>query len=578
MADSPSTYPGMADLDPDSENLALCQKLPMLETFSEPSHYDGTSVLPMGWTTTGTIVWQTAAIGNLPAYKGEYYMISPESTSTRDERAYTPFFNLQQGITYTISFASYQEGTTLNDVFRRNTIQVKVGTQHDADFLPVTIGSVSKNNKGGVWEQNSFTFSPALSGPYCFCFELQGEPYSGYACIDNLQITSPVDEARVEPLFNPYGIFTYGGNEIIAMGNDPIRMAHYTPNGTPTAWTCDGTEMALCDNGDGLFTVNQSGTYPVTLTATNSAGSESVTKQIKVAHFAQEQAGIAMRPFDVEQSRAFTRGEIPAYTSDVFGLDYITGPNHYYAALAQRFDVPHNAELTLQDFTLHLTNLRYCPTQSSADDQMAKPLKIKVYGVDSYGNLDESKLLYTKTYTTQEALGYAVGASTGEYRTFSFLRKPVVTGPFYLVIEYSEDLIVDPYDPAVGRTFISLGVARQYHQRTSLYCKPFKLPPLCSAKLDEWGPVSDIDPQLKGMALNLSLKADYKPGLNAIDDITNAELNYCGNQLVSSAPVNIYAADGRLVLSAPAGNTNISSLPGGIYIATCGGKSIKIAK
>ena len=41
--DPASTYPGMELLEPDEENLPLCQELPLMENFSNPNHYDGTS-------------------------------------------------------------------------------------------------------------------------------------------------------------------------------------------------------------------------------------------------------------------------------------------------------------------------------------------------------------------------------------------------------------------------------------------------------------------------------------------------------------------------------------------------------
>lgn len=174
--DPASTYAGMELLEPDPENLSLCQQLPMSENFSDATHYDGQSYLPIGWATTGAAIWRTGSIDALAPYSGSYYMLTPETANNRDERAYTPFFNLQKGITYTISFVSHQDATELNGVTNLNTIVLKVGTQHDADFLPVTIASITKANKPNVWDQHSYTFSPAESGPYCFCFELQGVP------------------------------------------------------------------------------------------------------------------------------------------------------------------------------------------------------------------------------------------------------------------------------------------------------------------------------------------------------------------------------------------------------------------
>lgn len=586
--DPPSTYFGMELLEPDPENLSRCQKLPLSENFSDASHYDGVSLLPIGWGNTGTATWRTASIAALPPFSGEYYMIAPESNYTRDERAYTPFFNLEKGVTYTLSFYTHQEGTTYQDITNLNTICVKVGTQHDAEFLPVTIATITNNDKPGMWEQQSYTFSPAISGPYCFCFELQGKALSGFAAIDYVTITSPKHETMAEPQFYPYTIYSGHSGAAIAMGNDPVCMRSYTRNGSTSRWNADGIRFDNLPDGDALFYFDHSGSYDITLTASNRVSEESLTKTVNIDYYSEPQESINIRSFDINEAKMISRGDIPSYSTDVYGLDYVSGPNHYYSSIAEYFHVPWQAELTLNSVQLLLTNLRYRPVQSGF--QGDKPFKIKIYGTDGAGHLDETKLLGQSSYTMTEALGKGgIGGSAGDQIGIRLQRPVKVTGPFFLVFEFSEDLIIDASDPEVGRSYASFGLAQNPHPYTTLYCKPYAVPLFCDAPLDEWIPVSELDPNLRGFALNVVLNASYKPGTSAIENIIDAERPMCrlaGSTLeISNAPdatVSVYNPAGqRLVMlhtSQPDSSIDLSALSSGIYIVTVNNHTFRITK
>lgn len=586
--DPPSTYLGMELLEPDPDNLPHCQKLPLSENFSDASHYDGTSQLPIGWGTTGTATWRTASIAALPPYSGEYYMIAPESPYARDERAYTPFFNLEKGVTYTLSFYTHQEGTTYQDVTNLNTIYVKVGTQHDSEFLPVTIASITKNDKPGIWEQQSYTFSPAVSGPYCFCFELQGKALSGFAAIDYVTITSPKHEAMVEPHFYPHTIFTEGSGAAIAMGNDPVCMRSYTRNGSPSMWSADGIRFDNLPNGDALFYFDNSGSYDITLTASNQSSEESLTRTVNIEYYSAPTESLSIRSFNINDAKMISRGDIPSYPSDVDGLDYISGPNHYYSSIAEYFHVPWQAELTLNSIHLLLTNLRYRPVQSGY--QGDKPFKIKIYGTDGDGHLDETKLLGQSSYKMTEALGKGgIGGSAGDPIAIKLQRPVKVTGPFFIVFEFSEELIIDSTDTAVGRSYASFGLAQNPHPYTTLYCKPYAVPPFCDALLDEWIPISDLDPNLRGFSLNVVLHASYKPGTSAVENIIDTEHPMCrliGSTLeINNAPdaaVSVYNPAGqRLVMqhtSQANSSIDLSALSSGIYIVTVNNHTFRITK
>lgn len=586
--DPASSYPGMELLDPDSENNQLCQELPLVENFSNAEHYDGTSVLPIGWATTGTAIWRTSSINTLPAASGDYYMIAPESNHARNERAYTPFFMLEEGLTYTISFQSYQEATTINGVSRMTSINLRVGTQQDSDFLPVTIATITKNNKNAEWDKHSYTFSPAKTGAYCFCFELHGDSYSGYAAVDDLRITSPIHQEKVEPLFHPLAIFSAESSAAISMGNAPMRMAHYVNNGTPSAWNADGAKTEMLENGDAFVYFTESGEYDVTLSAVNASSENQITKPIKVQHFNDPGDQLLFTSYDPSTSKTFGRGDIPSFSTDPYGLDYITGPNHYYSTFAEYFPAPEAAKLSITQFQFHMTNLRYVPTQNVDDEDIKKPIKVKFYGVDENGAPDESKLVASFTYTMRDIFGITIGSFAGDILTVKLPRPVTVTGPFFVAIEYSEKIFIDPVDPNIGRSFASMGVAKHIHNRTSLYCKPYKTPPFTNVELDEWCPVSDLDPSLQGFSLALTLTGSYEPGYLSVSQPGVASAKSCrlaGRSLLVETPeatnVAIYTLDGvrHMTFSASPGmNTiDVSALSAGMYIVSAGDESFRIA-
>lgn len=584
--DPPSTYPGMESLEPDSDNLSLCQGLPLFENFSNPDHYDGNSSLPIGWASTGSAVWRTAAMGSLPAASGDYYMIIPESNMPRDERAYTPFFLLEKGVTYTITFMTHQEGTTINGVSNTNTINLRVGTQQDSEFTPVSIASISKNNKSTEWDEHAYTFSPAETGAYCFCFELRGVAYSGFAAVDKLRITSPTHPENVEPLFHPLGIFSLDSSAIISMGNAPVRMAQYVNNGAPVAWMSEGLFTEMLDNGDGNVYFDNSGVYDVTLQAANVSSEKQLTKAVKVDHYNDPGDGLYFASYDPATAKLLGRGDIPAFSSDPNGLDYITGPNHYYSTFAEYIPVPEAAQLTISSIGFRLTNLRYTPTNDYSD--MKETVRLKFYGTDEYGRPDDSNVIASFNYTMEKFFGTSLGSLNGDEKNIKLPRPVNVTGPFFIALEYSESILIDPVDPNIGRSYASISVAKHVHNRTTLFCKPYKVPPFTNVELDEWCPVSDLNPALAGSSAAFNLHASYVPGHLGVcmpEVESSSVCRVSGRHIIIDTPaeaeVSVYSLDGIKAAGthAAAGRSVIdaSSLSTGIYIVRVGNDIFRIA-
>lgn len=155
--------------------------------------------------------------------QGEYYIITSESRSERDDRAYTPFFNLVAGREYNISFYTHFDGYIVNGQPRTATMNFTVGTEQEADFHPVTLTSISRAlDIAPAWVRETVQFTPTGSGPYCFAFMLEGPAVSGWVAVDLFEINSAYDLPRPKPEFSLGGNYNYTDNNLLAFGDHPV--------------------------------------------------------------------------------------------------------------------------------------------------------------------------------------------------------------------------------------------------------------------------------------------------------------------------------------------------------------------
>ena len=68
-----------------------------------------------------------------------------------DDKAYTPFFNLDAGTEYTVSYYVYMQGNDYNEdgILYLPTMRFTVGTEHDSEFHN-TISKFSDRTNGWV--------------------------------------------------------------------------------------------------------------------------------------------------------------------------------------------------------------------------------------------------------------------------------------------------------------------------------------------------------------------------------------------------------------------------------------------
>lgn len=509
QGDPASTYPGMELLEPDTENIALCMELPYFENFSDGDHYDG-GVLPAGWLSTGSEIWRTANRNDLPAVSGDYYMTTPETNLDRDERAYTPFFNLQKGVTYTLSFSTSQRSTLYDEeenIRRITTIRVSAGTQQDKDFIPVNMKEITIDNPTGTWSDHNITFCPAISGPYCFCFELLGQPFAGVAAVDDVRITSPVDFARPTPDFSAKGIYNIFNSTMLAIGNEPIRFINTSEYAESVEWTVpEGLNYNVLPNGDIDIFFPESGSYSIELTATNEKGTRSTSKTFHIEHIdAASESQIAVSGYDPNGSTFYLRDNLPRFSTDP-ECDFVSGYNHYYRTYAEFYNLPENFAFALRQISVGMPWLNYRQTYGdpAVTDQRIKPFTVKIVGVDENGLPDENNVFGSLTGPMKDFFG---GSGTNEWnpRDIVFPEPVICHGPIFVIFEYSPEMALESEIAEFVRSYIAIDLLKHAHKQTTMYVKPYNVPEDAMAEVDKWCPVHDFSRAYKGLGLGFEL-------------------------------------------------------------------------
>lgn len=577
------------ELIPNEDNAAECIDLPYFENFSDPTHYTGDSYVPRGWRSTGSVTWVTANMGALPAQAGEYYLIAAHNTEgERDDKAYTAFFNLEAGTEYTISYYVFMQGNDYNEeaILSLPTLRFTAGTEHDSEFHN-TIARFSE--KTTEWVRCQHTFTPEASGPYCFSFALSGPTNSGIVAIDDLQISAPGLIARVEPEFAAKAFHSlYDDTKTVLFDGQPLKMVNSTRFATSYLWTAEGAEPATSTEAEPEFTFPADGTYTISLTATNPRGSRTTQHSYNVQIIGKDtEPDQAVTLYNPATDRLFERGETPAFGSDPF--DFITGFNHYYFELAQRFDFSETTPVKIKQLSFYVTDRRFRNHTEYYDDQRIRPFSIVIYGADANGNLDESNELARIDTTIGEALGSSgLGGNAPDMRSIEFETPAEVTGTVYIAMLFDRGMEVVPQDATLGRSYIATSVVRHGHGRSSLYVKPVDTPEDSKAEIGKWTTVDALDSSFAGMSPYWMLWLNAYDETNAIEGVAAdnaAALTACfhGDTLTvggvaEGTAVDVYNIAGARVASFAAPSAAIAGLPAGIYLVKAGTQTVKTVK
>lgn len=587
------TGPDIDSLEPNEDNLQDCIDLPYLENFSDMSHYTGESNLPKGWATTGSVTWVTATAPGLEPHSGDYYMVTNHNTSgERDDKAYTPFFNLEAGTEYTVSYWLFMQGNDWNDdeILYLPELAFTVGTEQEADFH-VTLDRFSE--KTTAWVKRSHTFTPKISGPYCFAFMLTGPENSGWVMVDDLEITAPGLIARVEPGFMPKGIYSPMTSSTICFEGTPMQMINTSKYADSYQWTAEGAEPSESTEENPFFTFPADGTYTITLSATNERGTRTTQRKVTVEQVGPgTQDDQVLHLYSSANDRLYDRAAVPTLDSDP-DYDFITGFNHYYFDIAQRFDFSETVPVKIKQMSVRVTDRRYRAMTSYFDDQRIKPMSIVIYGSKEDGTLDEDNVIGQLDTTIGDALGSSgLGGNTSDPRDIAFPAPIEVSGTFYVAMKFDRGMEVIPQDASLGRSYIATAAIRHGHGQTSLYVKPVDKPAISSAEIGKWCPVDAIDARQKGMGAYWMLWVsayDENSGVVAVGPDGQADFaatfiadDLCVTGCEEGETLALYTMGGVQVASAvtSAGSQTVSlpHLPAGVYVVKCGDKAVKVIR
>lgn len=572
-------------LEPNEENLADCVELPYFEAF-DGTNYDGTSALPVGWRSTGTVNWITASMRALPAVAGDYYMIAYHNTEgERDDNAYTAFFNLTANTEYKISYWLFMQGNDYNEdaILSLPSLDFTVGTEQERDFHN-TIATFSQ--KCTEWVKQEYTFTPRESGAYCFAWMLTGPTNSGIVAIDDLRITAEGLVARVEPQFHVKGIYDLMDyTSTISFPGHALQMANTSKYADTYAWTVDGAEPATSTEANPSFVFPADGQYTIKLDATNSRGTRSTQRTVNIKLI--DESNTSQQALHLQGPSDQLLQTVPAFKTDE--QDYVTGFNHYYKKFAQRYDFAQETPIYLQQLQFYTIN---CKMVSYPADQGELPMHFVLYGANPDGSLNENDVIYDYCTTVAEGVGVSDNAGLGGFypRNVTFPEAIELTGTFYLAMEFDNAMLVDAQDLNVGRSYLSTALIKHGHGETTLYARPYARPAGSDLPLDRWCKVSDLDNRMAGLGGYWILWASTSnpgTGVSAIGTEGNVATTFMGDNLMVSGVnagdmINVYALNGARVASAIAHDANFAmslpALPAGLYVVNTPAGSVKVCK
>lgn len=587
MPEGTGTDPEEPTLEPDPENEADALMPPYLESFdNENDNYTGDSYVPQHWFSTGSVPFITANVASLPAHTGTYYAIAPgDGTTTRDERLYTPFFMLEAGKEYTISaYVHIERGTTGITA----AIDITAGTQQEGDFHTSLLKIADHANDG--WELVEAHFTPEKAGAYCFSFAVScPEIMSGFIAIDDVLVTAkdlvlkPKADFRISHL---YDLLT---GDMVVYEGQAIELHNFSEYATDYEWSATGRNCTLSDTHakNPTITFGESGTYTITLKASNSTGERTSVQEVAVDYVDYTKSGCGLTPTAADDAY-YSREDLPAFDTDE--RDYITGPNHYYRRMAERMAFGEGTATEITNINVVLTHLNYKMTNSGRDEQFAAKFSVVVYG-ETDGMLDESKVFGRYDGTLSDALGTSgIGIGYGEPRDIIFPSPVTVTGPCYIALEFGDDVDISIQAPVAGRTYVGFQAVRHASKCTTLLACPTALPATSSAKAGQWTALENIDPTFTGYGLWLLAWVNTGKTVGiALDTAGNTVLaarstadgiDVSGTE--SGKRVNVYNAAGQLVATtiAQGGSTHLklgSSAHGTLLVSTTSG-TVKVTR
>lgn len=574
---APADVTPIPELEPDPENEGEALMPPYSESFdNENENYDGTTNVPALWLTTGTKPFMTANMTELPAKTGTYYIITPDAIELRDERLYTPFFMLEEGREYVMSvYVHMDEGLAGGNT----TLDITVGTQQESDFHVSLLTLENYCNEG--WERKEVRFTPKVAGAYCFSFAISSTTsYAGYVAFDDFMITSEGLISKPRAAFGCSHLYDITTSDMLVYAGQSVKMVNLSSDASEYEWSViDNDNVKISDvmAEEPEIEFLESGKYTVKLIARNSVGEHSTFREFNVEYVKRDKDNYGITTAAGDDTY-YSRALLPAF--DTSETDFITGPNHYYRKIAERFCFPEGVEVSFNSLNLVKTNIHYKAKDNSREEQFNVKFDVVIYG-ETDGKLDETKVYGRYSSTLAETFGTTgIGAGYGDFMSISFETPVTVKGICYLAFIYGDDVDLEIDDPNVGCTYVGLSAVKHSSGVTTLMVKPHALPETSSAALDEWCYVDQIEPELMGFGLWMTVWIDSKTdpvvsvALNSfgetVFDIRSVDGGFIVSGTEAGETVYVYGASGAVVSSAVAHGEStfvpVGDIAGGLYV------------
>lgn len=491
--------------------------LPYTESFDNfGGNYSGLSMLPDGWMAAGDEPFRTAASPERDAHTGTYYLVTIETTAPRLDRAYTPFFEVEQGKRYNISYWTWMPGNSFYPT--QNQLAITVGTEQDADFHTTTLYSTAYNT-GRDWTEHEFTYTATQTGLVCFCFNLTtADQLAGYVAIDDLSIT-PEDQ-MVAPtadfaLTTPSSLMT---GTYVCYPGQKVRLTNLSKHATAYHWDMPGCIPATSNEAEPEVYITSTDNYSFTLTASNATGSATMRQDVAIEYIDYDTT-LALQTFEAD-SKTIDRGYIPCYATDP-EADYYSGVNHYYRSMAQRIAMSPVQQCTITQLNYQLTNYSLIPSTSQTTwfRQQEVPMSIAFYG-ETDGRPDVSRCFGRYDSTIGQLIGmYGIGVST--FKALELPQPVTTTGTFYIAFEVGDEFIVDTPDPNLGRSHFAIEPIIHRSHVTDLWVLPTDAARNYNPAVTPgfWTLASDFNPELQGWGLFLYVWGQTSAPAFDINDI-----------------------------------------------------------
>lgn len=475
--------------------------LPYTESFDNfGGNYDGTSMLPNGWFASGDEPFRTAATSLRDAHTGTYYLVTIETTSPRCDRAYTPFFKVEKGKRYDISYWTWMPGNSFYHA--QNTLTLTVGAEQDYDFQSTLLQTINSNT-GPNWVEHTTSYTATETGLVCFCFNLTtDDQLAGYVAIDDLTITPEDHEIAPTADFAVTSLSSFMTGTYVCYPGQRVKLTNLSNHATEYLWEMPGCIPERSTEREPEIYFKATDNYTITLHAKNASG-EAISSQDIAMEYIDFDTMLGLQTFEAD-SKTINRGFIPCYSTDKEN-DFYSGVNHYYRQMAQRIDMSPVQRCTITQLNYQLTNYSLIPSTSQTTwfRQQEVPMSIAFYG-ETDGHPDPTKCFGRYDSTIGKIIGmYGIGLST--FKTLELPQSIETEGTFYIAFEIGDEFIIDPEDTQIGRSLFAIEPIIHRSKVTDLWIKPTQQALTYNRNVTpgEWTLASDFNSEMQGWGLFL---------------------------------------------------------------------------